>query len=576
MSDSVREELASALRRLGARVLEDPDVRGVLRAAARLVLERTEPAAPSEAAQPPTTATTTATTMSGDVAAAVREAPASSPLSAPSRPEPYVAPQSHPQVTASSVAPAATTGAALYARQAAASSPPPRREPLIPLTLGQPRPASAQALLSTMAPARGHVGVGVGEDRPRESSELDDADTIASRCRLKSEAVRWAIERRKLLEAGDRKRADEGDDDILDRAGALPDCVLWMLDDQSAGVSAEPARAMLLSLGFEVAAVAADLLDALEDHPAALRDGLLLASEAQSALRVLVERLGGPKDRDQFHIYKHLLDLSSRHRIYINRFMRLDDPADPAALGRLRPRIEAILGQLDRTRGLARIRKRLIGRLKFHGGRVRHGQGTGDDRAKVLSAVDELIEGGLPPSAPELREHLLPILDEFEEASDLTKNVELAVREVAAYRDTRAALAARDEEEDGGLDEAPIPEVAEVARLLRGRSVVFIANVENPPARDALVRAFELDGIDWIVAREHQSIERFKPAIARPEVALVLLPIRWSSHSFGDIKPFCDELGKPLVHLPAGYHPNQVATQVLNQCSEQLRAGAPA
>jgi hypothetical protein len=418
------------------------------------------------------------------------------------------------------------------------------------------------------------IGARAAEERGRESSDLDDLDTIAARCRLKGEAVRWAIERRKLLEIGDRRRADEGDDDLLDRARALPDCALWMLEDQNPGVSAEPARAVLLSLGFEVAAVAADLLDALEDHPTALRDGLLLASEAQSALRVLVERLGGPKDRDQFHIYKHLLDLSSRHRIYINRFMRLDDPADPAALGRLRPRVEAMLGQLDRTRGQARIRKRLMGRLRFHSGRMRQGLGNDDDRSKVLAAVNDLVEGGLPPSSPELREYLLPILDDFDDAEDLTRNVELVVREAAAYRETRQALAARDE--DDGRDEEPIPEIAEVARLLRGRSLVFIANVENPPARDALIDAFDLADIEWIVAREHQSIERFKPAIARPEVALVLLPIRWSSHSFGDIKPFCDEMGKPLVNLPAGYNPNQVATQILAQCSDQLRAGAPA
>jgi len=60
--------------------------------------------------------------------------------------------------------------------------------------------------------------------------------------------------------------------------------------------------------------------------------------------------------------------------------------------------------------------------------------------------------------------------------------------------------------------------------------------------------------------------------IARPEVALVVLAIRWSSHSFGDVKLFCDKYGKPLVRLPAGYNSNQVAAQVLAQCSTRLGA----
>ncbi|WP_154673818.1 hypothetical protein [Singulisphaera acidiphila] len=74
----------------------------------------------------------------------------------------------------------------------------------------------------------------------------------------------------------------------------------------------------------------------------------------------------------------------------------------------------------------------------------------------------------------------------------------------------------------------------------------------------------------WIETKEHQSIAAFEPAIARPDVALVLLAIRWSSHAFGDVKPYCERQGKLLVRLPGGYSPNQVAAQILAQCSEHL------
>jgi hypothetical protein len=49
-----------------------------------------------------------------------------------------------------------------------------------------------------------------------------------------------------------------------------------------------------------------------------------------------------------------------------------------------------------------------------------------------------------------------------------------------------------------------------------------------------------------------------------------VLAIRWSSHSYGDVKQFCDQYGKPLVRLPAGYNPNQVAVHILSQCSDRL------
>jgi hypothetical protein len=49
-----------------------------------------------------------------------------------------------------------------------------------------------------------------------------------------------------------------------------------------------------------------------------------------------------------------------------------------------------------------------------------------------------------------------------------------------------------------------------------------------------------------------------------------LLAIRWASHGFGDVKPLCDRHGKLLVRLPGGYNANQVAAQILAQCSEHL------
>jgi hypothetical protein len=63
----------------------------------------------------------------------------------------------------------------------------------------------------------------------------------------------------------------------------------------------------------------------------------------------------------------------------------------------------------------------------------------------------------------------------------------------------------------------------------------------------------------------------FEPAVARPGVAVVLLAIRWASHSYGDVKDYCDKYGKPMVYLTGGYNPNQVAHQILAQVGDRLR-----
>jgi hypothetical protein len=106
--------------------------------------------------------------------------------------------------------------------------------------------------------------------------------------------------------------------------------------------------------------------------------------------------------------------------------------------------------------------------------------------------------------------------------------------------------------------------------LLDGRSAVLIGGICNRESQRLLETSLGLTELIWIETREHQSIRAFEPPIARPDVALVLLAIRWSSHAFGEVKQFCDRHGKPLVRLPGGYSPNQVAAQIVLQCSEKL------
>jgi hypothetical protein len=164
-----------------------------------------------------------------------------------------------------------------------------------------------------------------------------------------------------------------------------------------------------------------------------------------------------------------------------------------------------------------------------------------------------------------LRDVLLPVLDDIPERDDPSANFRLVLREIDRYLATRAG------NPPTATTPEPTAEVRRAAELLAGRSAVLIGGVRRPQSQEMLRRSLGLHELVWIATREHQAIRGFEATIARPEVAVVLLAIRWSSHSFGDVKQFCDRHGKPLVRLPGGYNPAQVAAQILAQCSEQLR-----
>ncbi len=104
-----------------------------------------------------------------------------------------------------------------------------------------------------------------------------------------------------------------------------------------------------------------------------------------------------------------------------------------------------------------------------------------------------------------------------------------------------------------------------VRRWLSGKRVVIIGGAHRPLSRQALVEAFELGDLEWITTRAHEPLESFRASIVRPQTELILLLIRWSSHSFGELRHLADAHGKRFVSLPRGYNPAQVAEEILRQ-----------
>jgi hypothetical protein len=411
------------------------------------------------------------------------------------------------------------------------------------------------------------IEVPVGWAKRFEVADLD-LKLNEARCRLKAEGARWAATRqRRMREAADfYTEIEPKDREIIDKAKALADCFLWM--NHPSGPNPKDLELWEDVAGcFEAVAAAIALLREvvanLDEYGEVFEKVLDTAAETQSALRMAIEALEGNPDSDQVQLFLWLKETAQKHQLFIQRYMRIDDPADPKAWMEIQDR----LGKLDN--GLQDIRKekkRRQGRLQrcqYHVKQIREGKNLPYNWPKVVEIVEEMMADGLAPSNAELRELLLTVVEEMPDLGELPPGFQRVLGEIDRFLATRLPSA-------GEIVQEISPQVKEAAKLLEGKSIVLIGGERRLFTQEALRNAFRLKELIWIATREHESIGGFEPYVARADVVVVLLAIRWSSHSYGETKVFCDRYGKPLVRLPAGYNPNQVAHQILEQCGERL------
>lgn len=435
-------------------------------------------------------------------------------------------------------------------------------EPLPELTLGRYIPAPAQNFPPMVA----------GE---RTFAPPTDADLalVEARAKLKGDTCRWAAERRRRIAAGAVVSIDLAphDREYISKAKELPGCFLWMCH-LNAPEPLDIADYETLGHAFDNLSKAASIVRRIREIGGAdeidLHRSLDLLAESQSAVRAGIAAMNGPVDTDQMAVFLWLRQTAADERYYIRRHMRLDDPAAPPAWADLSQRLTGLDERIEESGRKGRKRLKLLGKIKHKISVITDDSKlSAEEWPSIAEAVDELIKDGMAPSNRELRDMLLPLVDEMPEFDPMPWGFQLVLKAIDQHLATTPPAPVR--------SNGSVPEVVkQVAPLLRGKTIVLIGGDRRPAAEESLVEAFELNDLYWIETREHQSIGGFESYVARPEVAAVLLAIRWSSHSFGEVKGFCDNYDKPLVRLPGGYNPTQVATQILAQCSDRLRVEA--
>jgi hypothetical protein len=408
-------------------------LRSDLRALAQAILEATEPGVPAAqeeaiipepAASPPTVdgeaPPVEATAEDGKLVAET----ASSPPPANEEEQPEVPlPETAAPTAPAPVAESRGNGSILLS---ALPGPPPA-----------PPPAPAPAGPAFWAETRQRIPMAPWA--PTTDADLPD---VEARCRLKAEAVLWTMQRQQLLREGAKRQDIEPrDQEIIKRAKQLPDCFLWMIYAPEFSPTKLAFQGNLAGCFDTVAnavALMQEMIVDLDGSNEVFERSLHALAEAQSALRAAIDAVpNGPAfDPDQKKVYDWLRATAGQRQIFISRYMRGEDRADPFRWESLMTRIENLREDHQQLRKREKQRKKQFEKAKFELGK---GLSELPEEEKTqhwrnfAAAVDSLVQGGLPASNRDLRELILPEFDNVPDLEDFPGGFRLVLREVDRF-----------------------------------------------------------------------------------------------------------------------------------------------
>lgn len=404
--------------------------------------------------------------------------------------------------------------------------------------------------------------------RPADAAGGPDLAVVARRARLKAQACPVAM-RRRGLRAGDAALGDvlAEMNALIARAKSLPSCFLWQFFPEHPVPADEHLRT--IERCYANLALAAELalrVEGNDDLEDVQREAIQALAEAQSALRVALGSswLTRP-DQDQEDAFLWLTVKTKRDQVFIERFMRLNDPADPALADELGQRLLELAADADRITRERRNVSALVNKVRFHAKRIVDAP-TDDhapDWAKIAEAIDRLNLAGVRPTDQRVTGALAPTAGVAEPASP-TPALSAALMAASVARREPASEPEQQQRRYSAT-------VERVRAWLHGARVVVVGGEVYDHARQRLTEALELGELDWVHLREHASSAPLEAAIARPDTRLVLALVKLAGHQhIDDARRWARQHGRPLVMVPGGYNPEQVAAEIAAQVSDRL------
>lgn len=396
-------------------------------------------------------------------------------------------------------------------------------------------------------------------DRAQREARRIDMDKVEARSRWKEAALRFAVERRN---AGDNEseRLAKLESELREQRSQHEETYPWMLEDTNGGSD----EALLDAADcYDVVATVAGRIAELQ-NTGALDEGapselLYLIAEAQSALLAALSKVGQRTDSDQRDLFLWLKDQTHRHRIYVDRHMRLEDPADAkGSADRLR-RLEERVEQVNAGAAASRERGQLLNKLRFHARKCLESQRIlGGDATTLTATLVRWKELGLGITDRSVVDLVGP-LEEFAEGELAKLLAEINTQEVI-------------------LPGAPAPRADAPRRTATDEACQLLANQK--------VLAFELQGecdahklseglglaqLHVVAVPEAPTEAQLETWIDGNDSKLVLLGRRLDEGSYELFKRICLDRGRLFVRLPDGFEPAHVARQVIRQVGWRLR-----
>lgn len=433
-----------------------------------------------------------------------------------------------------------------------------------------------------------------------------DLNLISERARLKAEGVRWAWTRERRIHAGAdfRREIQPNDQSLVHRAKTLANCYMWMNDPFGPRLTDQHQMETLAGCFDTLAESVALVKEVMPDRhkqPDLVKQALTYMAQSQSALRMIVRQIYDRDDQDQMEAYQWLRRITQVERIYLSRYMRLDDPADPNDWIMIHEAVTRIEQQLDESRRTNAEIKKLIRKLAYETSQIAHlpADLANPKWQTVFEVVDEMSQIGISPSHPDMINPLLHIAESLPADLEVPEGSRKVWAYVEAALEDRKLSAEADDADADDVEDRPLPEstglrsvtqslrptakpspvmtsdmdvTSQIQERLKGRTIVLVSGEAREPARKALQTTLGLKDLVWFTLHGPDDIANLRQHVANPNVLLVLVAPKAAERAREELTKVCEESGKPMVRLSIGYAPSAVTSAIVNQASERILA----
>ncbi|MEE2940846.1 MAG: hypothetical protein VX460_10710 [Planctomycetota bacterium] len=423
--------------------------------------------------------------------------------------------------------------------------------------------------------------------------------TVVTRARWKAAACRLSLDKRARATgaaeapAGDDAAIEQREASLRERIATLPDTSSWMLDlpfgrrlsDDDALLVNDDQAARLAQVAdcYDALATGAEIAIQLDESGAFRRSPspafLYLLAEAQSALLQSLADAPTRSDSDQRDVFLWLKDQTTRYRIYVDRYMRLDDPADAAGSADLVERMRRAAREILDMAKARRERSQLLSKVRYHVGKLEH-QLLESELESLRHAVEEWEAKGNAMSDRGLGEALAPLHEmvaEGGEPADLIASLGSLLAGVSSRgRGGRRGEGGGASSRKGSGDAARADQtLAEMSALLESRGVALLAGSDAALDEAELEEHFGKGG--FAVVRIDVDGDAPARASALQELLdgdteLFLLGVRFVPEEYQGFKETCLQRDKQFVRLPGALDARAIAHQISRQVGWRLRA----